>query len=229
MTREQIVERIVEIGIVPVVRAASGDEAIAMADAIGAGGVRALEITMTVPGAVDVIKQAVARYGDRFLIGAGTVLDAEQARACIDAGACFVVSPIVDEETVAFCRRAGVASLPGALTPTEVVRAWRAGADLVKVFPCSAVGGASYIKALKAPLPQIPLVPTGGVTLETAAAFFAAGASAIGVGGDLCDVQAIRRGQPDKVAATARAYVAAVQAARASGRLKSQVASPKSA
>ena len=215
MTRAAVVRRIVEIGILPVVRAASGAEAIAVADAIGDGGIRALEITMTVPGAVRVIAEAVARYGDRFLIGAGTVLDADQARACIEAGARFIVSPIVDEETIASCRRADVAVLPGALTPTEVVRAWRAGADFVKVFPCGAVGGASYVKALKAPLPEIPLVPTGGVTLETVGAFFAAGASAVGVGSDLCDLEAIRRGQPEKVAAMARAYVAAVQAARA--------------
>ena len=214
MTRADVVRRIMEIGIVPVVRAASGAEAIAVADAIAEGGVQALEITMTVPGAVKVIADAVARYGDRFLIGAGTVLDAEQARAVIGAGARFVVAPIVDEETIAFCHTSGVAVLPGALTPTEVVRAWRAGADFVKVFPCSALGGPAYIKALKAPLPDIPLVPTGGVTIDTVAAFFAAGASAVGVGGDLCDVQAIRRGHPEKLVAAARAYVSAVHAAR---------------
>ena len=196
-------------------RAASGAEAIAIGDAVAAGGIEALEITMTVPGAVKVVQEAVARHGDRLLIGAGTVLDGQQARACIAAGARFVVSPIVDEETIAVCRDAGVAILPGALTPTEVVRAWRAGADFVKVFPCSAVGGASYIKALKAPLPDIPLVPTGGVTLETVGAFFAAGASAVGVGGDLCDVAAIRSGRPEKITGAARAYVQAVQAARA--------------
>ncbi len=215
MTRAAVVQRIVEIGILPVVRAASGAEAIAVADAIGDGGIGALEITMTVPGAVKVIAEAVARYGDRFLIGAGTVLDADQARACVEAGARFIVSPIVDEQTIVWCRRVEVAVLPGALTPTEVVRAWRFGADFVKVFPCSAVGGASYVKALKAPLPQIPLVPTGGVTLETVGAYFAAGATAVGVGGDLCDLQAIRRGQPEKLATAARAYVSAVQAARA--------------
>ena len=215
MTRATVVQRIVEIGILPVVRAASGAEAIAVADAIGDGGIRALEITMTVPGASAVIAEAVVRYGDRFLIGAGTVLDADQARTCIEAGARFIVSPIVDEETIAWCRRADIAVLPGALTPTEVVRAWRAGADFVKVFPCSAVGGASYVKALKAPLPGIPLVPTGGVTLETVGAFFAAGASAVGVGGDLCDLQVLRRGQPERLAAAARAYVVAVQAAKA--------------
>ncbi len=209
MTREAVVRRIVEIGIVPVVRAASGTEAIAIADAIDAGGIHLLEITMTVPGAVDTIAEAVARYGDRFLIGAGTVLDAEQAGACIAAGARFIVSPIVDEETIAACRAANVAVLPGALTPTEVVRAWRAGADFVKVFPCSAVGGPAYIKALKAPLPDIPLVPTGGVTLQTVGAFFAAGASAVGVGGDLCDLQAIRSGHSKKIVTAARAYAAA--------------------
>jgi len=198
-----------------VVRAASGAEAIAVGDALGEGGIRALEITMTVPGAVRVIAEAVARYGDQFLIGAGTVLDEEQARACIDAGARFVVSPIVDVATIAACRRADIPILPGALTPTEVVQAWRAGADFVKVFPCSAVGGASYLKALKAPLPHILLVPTGGVTLETIGAYFAAGASAVGVGGDLCDLEAIRQGRREKLVAAARAYASAVQAARA--------------
>jgi 2-dehydro-3-deoxyphosphogluconate aldolase/(4S)-4-hydroxy-2-oxoglutarate aldolase len=216
MTRDAVVKRIVEIGIIPVVRAASEPEAIAVGDAIAAGGIEALEITMTVPGAVQVVKEVVQRYGDRLLIGAGTVIDAEQARRCIGAGARFIVSPIIDEETIAECRRAGVAVLPGALTPTEVVRAWRAGGDLIKVFPCGSSGGASYIKALKAPLPQVPLVPTGGVTLETVGSFFAAGASAVGVGSDLCDVEAIRRGQPEKVTATARAYVRAVKAVRVS-------------
>src|SRR5207247_6636281 len=134
----------------------------------------------------------------------GTVLDAEQARGCVDVGARFIVSSIVNGQTIAFCRSVGIASLPGALTPTEIVRAWRAGADLVKVFPCSAVGGPAYIKALKGPLPHIPLVPTGGVTLSTAPAYFAAGASAIGVGSDLCDVSAIRDGRPDRVTEAAR-------------------------
>jgi 2-dehydro-3-deoxyphosphogluconate aldolase/(4S)-4-hydroxy-2-oxoglutarate aldolase len=214
MRRQAIAERIMEIGILPVVRAASGAEAIAVGDALGDGGIRALEITMTVPGAVQVIAEAVARYGDNVLIGAGTVLDGDQARACIDAGARFVVSPMVDVDTIAVCRRAEIPVLPGALTPTEIVQAWRAGADFVKVFPCTAVGGASYIRAVKAPLPDIPLVPTGGVTLDTVGAFFAAGASAVGVGGDLCDVQAIRGGRRDKLVAAARAYVSAIQAVR---------------
>jgi 2-dehydro-3-deoxyphosphogluconate aldolase/(4S)-4-hydroxy-2-oxoglutarate aldolase len=214
MSRAHTLRRISDIGIIPVVRATSAAEAVAIGDAIVAGGIDALEITMTVPGAVDVVKEVVKRYGDRLLIGAGTVLDAEQARACVAAGARFIVSPIVDEGTIAECRHADVAIIPGALTPTEVVRAWRAGADLVKVFPCSAVGGASYIKALRAPLPQIPLVPTGGVTLDTVAGFFAAGAAAVGVGADLCNVVAVRRGDAHLITDTARAYVRAVQIAR---------------
>jgi len=215
MTRDAVVNRIIEIGILPVVRARSSDEAAAVSDAIGKGGIDALEITMTVPGAVQVIAEAVARYGDRFLIGAGTVLDAAQARACIAAGARFIVSPIVDEETIAACRGSDVPVLPGALTPTEVVKAWRAGADFVKVFPCGAVGGASYIRSLKAPLPDVRLVPTGGVTMQTVGTLFKAGASAVGVGADLCDVDAIRRGDAEQVTAAARAYVRAVQEARA--------------
>jgi len=214
MSRAATLRRIGDIGIIPVVRATSAAEAIAIGDAIVAGGIDALEITMTVPGAVEVMKEAVKRYGERLLIGAGTVLDADQARACISAGARFVVAPIVDEGTVAECRAADIVVVPGALTPTEVVRAWRAGADLVKVFPCSAVGGAAYIKALRAPLPQIPLVPTGGVTLETVAGFFAAGAAAVGVGSDLCNVSAVRSGHAHQITDAARAYVRAVQTAR---------------
>jgi 2-dehydro-3-deoxyphosphogluconate aldolase / (4S)-4-hydroxy-2-oxoglutarate aldolase len=214
MSRAATLRRISDVGIIPVVRATSAAEAIAMGDAIVAGGIAALEITMTVPGAVEVMKEAVKRYGERLLIGAGTVLDAEQARSCISAGARFLVSPIVDEATIAECRAADVVVVPGALTPTEVVRAWRAGADLVKVFPCSAVGGASYIKSLRAPLPQIPLVPTGGVTLENVAGFFAAGATAVGVGSDLCNVSAVRSGHAHQITDTARAYVRAVQTAR---------------
>jgi 2-dehydro-3-deoxyphosphogluconate aldolase / (4S)-4-hydroxy-2-oxoglutarate aldolase len=214
MSRASALRRIGDIGIIPVVRATSAAEAIAIGDAIVAGGIDALEITMTVPGAVEVMKEAVKRYGERLLIGAGTVLDADQARACISAGARFIVSPIVDEATIAECRAADIVVVPGALTPTEVVRAWRAGADLVKVFPCGVVGGASYIKALRAPLPQIPLVPTGGVTLDTVAGFFAAGAAAVGVGADLCNVSAVRSGHAHEITDTARAYVRAVQTAR---------------
>ena len=214
MTKTEILQRIRDIGIIPVVRASSADEAIQVVEAIRAGGVSLLEITMTVPGAVQVIETLSKQFRDEAIVGAGTVLDAQTASACIAAGAKFIVSPALNLETIAFCREHDVAVMPGALTPTEIVTAWNAGADFVKVFPCGAMGGASYIKSLKAPLPQIELVPTGGVTLTTAASFIQAGAAAIGVGADLVDVKAIRAGEADKVTAAARAYVAAVRSAR---------------
>jgi 2-dehydro-3-deoxyphosphogluconate aldolase/(4S)-4-hydroxy-2-oxoglutarate aldolase len=178
MEKSQVLERIKAIGIIPVVRASSGDEALQAVEAIKAGGLSVLEITMTVPGAVGIIEKIATRFGDDVLVGAGTVLNAETAKDCLHAGAQFVVSPALNLETIAFCRDAGCAIMPGALTPTEVVTAWSAGADMVKVFPCGAMGGASYIKSLKAPLPQIELVPTGGVSLKTAAAFIEAGSAA---------------------------------------------------
>jgi len=200
---------------VPVVRASSADEAMQVIEAIRAGGVPVLEITMTVPRAVKVIEQVADRYGSEIVVGAGTVLDPETARACILAGASFVVSPALNLETIEMCRRYSVAVMPGALTPTEVLTAWQAGADLVKVFPCGALGGAKYLKALKAPLPQIEMVPTGGVSLATAAEFIEAGAFALGVGADLVDTKAIRAGQPEKVTEAARSYVTTVREARA--------------
>jgi len=214
MDKTQVLQTIREIGIIPVVRAQSADEAMKAIDAIREGGVSLLEITMTVPGAVGVIEEVSQRYGAEALVGAGTVLDGETARACILAGAQFVVSPALNLETIAVCRRYGVAVMPGALTPTEVVQAWSAGADFVKVFPAGAMGGASYIKSLKAPLPQIELVPTGGVSLKTAADFIKAGASALGVGADLVDVKAIREGQAHVVTERAREFVRIVKEAR---------------
>lgn len=216
MTKTEILQRIRDIGVIPVVRASSADEAVQVVEAIRAGGVSLLEITMTVPGAVQVIQTLTKEFGDGAIVGAGTVLDAQTAAACIAAGAKFIVSPALNPETIAFCREHDVAVMPGALTPTEIVTAWNAGADFVKVFPCGALGGASYIKSLKAPLPQIELVPTGGVTLTTAASFIQAGAAAIGVGADLVDVKAIRAGEADKITAAAQAYVAAIRSARAS-------------
>ena len=142
------------------------------------------------------------------------MLDARSAEACIAAGARFIVSPGLDLDTVAFCRKAGVAIFPGALTPTEIITAWKAGADMVKVFPASAMGGASYIKAVKAPLPQIEMVPTGGVSVETAPAFIKAGAAALGVGGDLVDIEALRSGRGEVIAEKARKYIEALKAAR---------------
>ena len=214
--KAEVIQTIRETGIIPVVRAQSADEAMKAIDAIRAGGISILEITMTVPGAVGVIEEVSLRYGSEALVGAGTVLDGETARACIVAGARFIVSPSLNLETIEVCRRYGIAVMPGALTPTEVVQAWSAGADFVKVFPAGAVGGASYIKSLKAPLPQIELVPTGGVSLKTAADFIKAGASALGVGADLVDVKAIREGQPGLITERAREFVRIVKDARTS-------------
>jgi len=214
MKKDDVLKRIKEIGLLPVLRASSIDEALALAEAIEAGGVTALEVTMTVPGAIDVIRQLAQRTQGRILIGAGTVLDPETARACMLAGAEFIVSPSLNVKTIEICRRYGVAVMPGALTPTEVVTAWKAGADVVKVFPCSALGGAKYLKALKAPLPQIELIPTGGVSLSTAAEFLAAGAFALGVGGDLVNSKAIAEGKPEIVTQTAREYMEIIRKSR---------------
>lgn len=214
MNKQEVLRRVGEVGIVPVVRASSAEEAMQVVKAITAGGIPILEITMTVPRAVRVIEQVADAYGDEVLLGAGTVLDAETARACILAGASFVVSPSLNLATIEMCRRYSIAVMPGALTPTEVVTAWTAGADVVKIFPCGALGGAKYLSALKAPLPQIEMIPTGGVSLQTVKDFIAAGAFALGVGADLVDTKAIRAGEPEKVTAAARAYVAAVREAR---------------
>lgn len=215
MNKHEVLAKIREVGLVPVIRAESPEAAVRAIDAIRAGGVPIIEITMTVPGAVGLIEDMVRKYGKDAVVGAGTVLDPETARACILAGARFVVSPSLNLETIACCRRYGVAVLPGALTPTEVVAAWQAGADMVKVFPAGALGGASYIKALKAPLPQIDLVPTGGVSLKTAADFIKAGATALGVGADLVDPQALAAGQAGEITRKAREFVELVKAARA--------------
>ncbi len=204
-----VMERIRSVGLVPVVRAASADQAFAAVEAIRAGGIPILEITLTVPGAIDVIRQLTSRLGDDTLIGAGTVLDAETAQECVDAGAKFIVSPALDIPTIELCRRIGVPIFAGALTPTEILTAWKAGANAVKVFPANAVGGAAYLKSVKAPLPQIELLPTGGVNLQTAAAFIQAGAFALGVGADLVS------GDPATITEKARQYVAVVAAARA--------------
>ena len=208
MDRHQILQRIRDLGVVPVVRASSGQEALQLVESLKAGGIDVIELTMTVPGAVEIIRELCKSPG--AIVGAGTVLDAETARACILAGAQFVVSPATDLGTIALCRTYGVPIMAGALTPTEVVAAWKAGSDLVKVFPCGAVGGASYLKALKAPLPQIELVPTGGVSLETVGDFIKAGAAAVGAGADLVDPKKER----GYVTERARLYVQAVAKAR---------------
>jgi 2-dehydro-3-deoxyphosphogluconate aldolase/(4S)-4-hydroxy-2-oxoglutarate aldolase len=215
MEKLLVLKRIEEVGIIPVVRVESEEQAIAVAKVIGEAGIPILEITMTVPGAVRVIEKLSKRYGDEVLVGAGTVLDPEAARACIGAGAQFIVSPALNMQTIELCKQQAIAVFPGSLTPTEVVSAWQAGADAVKVFPCSAVGGAKYLRALRAPLPQINLIPTGGVSLSTAKDLISAGAWALGVGADLVNTRAIKAGEYDSVASKARSYVAAVREARA--------------
>ncbi len=216
MTKSEVLQRMKQTGLVPVLRATSITEALAIANAIAAGGVDVLEVTMTVPGAMDVIRTLV-RDEPRMLIGAGTVLDPETARACMLEGAQFIVSPATNVKTIEMCRRYACAILPGALTPTEIVTAWQAGADVIKVFPASAMGGAKYLKSLKGPLPQVDLIPTGGVSVATATEFLEAGAFALGVGADLADCRAIADGKPERITETARAYLRAIAAWRQVG------------
>jgi 2-dehydro-3-deoxyphosphogluconate aldolase / (4S)-4-hydroxy-2-oxoglutarate aldolase len=216
MTREQVRARVLEVGIIPVVRAGSAKQAIAAAVAVAAGGISIVEVTMTVPGALDAITQLVKTLGKEVIVGAGTVLDVDAARQCFDAGAEFLVSPGLDLGTVKAANQAGRLIMAGALTPTEVITAWKGGADFVKVFPASAVGGASYLKALRGPLPQIPLVPTGGVNLNTAADFLKAGASALGIGGELVLAAALTSGNVAQITELARRYVEIVQQVRES-------------
>jgi 2-dehydro-3-deoxyphosphogluconate aldolase / (4S)-4-hydroxy-2-oxoglutarate aldolase len=211
MDKTKIMQHMHKLGLVPVLRASSAQEAMTIADAILAGGVNILEVTMTVPGAIRVIEQLANHHGDKLLLGAGTVLDAETARNCLLAGAQFIVSPALDVRTIELCRRYSVPIMPGALTPTEIVTAWQAGADVVKVFPCSALGGAKYLKALQGPLPQIQLIPTGGVSLSTAEEFLAAGAFALGVGGDLVDAKAAREGRTSVITENAQKYIGIVK------------------
>ncbi|HXC87896.1 MAG TPA: bifunctional 4-hydroxy-2-oxoglutarate aldolase/2-dehydro-3-deoxy-phosphogluconate aldolase [Candidatus Cybelea sp.] len=215
MDKQEVRERIMEIGIVPVVRAASAGEACIAAEAVCQGGIPIVEITMTVPGAVELIRELVQNCGSEVLIGAGTVLNADAARRCIDAGAEFLVSPGLNLETVAFARGEGKLIMAGALTPTEVMAAWEAGADFVKIFPCGQVGGAKYIKALKGPFPQVPFIPTGGVNLSTAAEFLEAGSVALGIGGELVQADALKANKPEIIVENARKFLAIVKHTRA--------------
>jgi len=215
MTKGQILSFITDIGIVPVIRAASAESALKAVEAIYNGGIRAAEITMTVPGAIRALEKAADAFGDKLVLGAGTVLDPETARACMLAGAEFFVSPNLKLATIEMVKRYSKVVIPGALTPTEVLTAWEAGADIVKVFPCGNVGGAKYIKALKAPYPHIELIPTGGVNLETAGDFLKAGACAVAVGAELVDARSIQEGRLDVIEERARQYLAAIAKARA--------------
>ena len=214
MMKEEARTRVLSVGIVPVVRTSSLKKAMAAAQAVAAGGISIVEVTMTVPGALEAITQLAKDLGEDVLLGAGTVLDAETARQCFEAGAEFLVTPGVDLGTIKAANDAGKLILAGALTPTEVIAAWRAGADFVKVFPVSAFGGPKYIKALRGPLPQIPLVPTGGVNLNSAADFIRAGAAALGIGGELVSAAALNSGNTAHITELARQYLAIVQETR---------------
>src|SRR5689334_21313049 len=214
MTREQILSFITEIGIVPVVRTSSAEGAIKAIDAIYRGGIRAAEITMTVPGAIRALERVADQFGDKIVLGAGTVLDPETARTCMLAGAEFFVTPSLRISTIEIAKRYSKVICPGALTPTEVLAAWDAGADVVKIFPCGNVGGPKYIKALKGPFPHIEMIPTGGVNLETAGEFLKAGACAVAVGGELVDAKSVKEGRLDVIEERARQYLAVIAKAR---------------
>jgi 2-dehydro-3-deoxyphosphogluconate aldolase/(4S)-4-hydroxy-2-oxoglutarate aldolase len=214
MTKDQILSCITEIGIVPVVRSSSAEGAIRSVDAIYRGGIRAAEITMTVPGAIRALEKVADQFGDKLVLGAGTVLDPETARACMLAGAEFFVTPSLKASTIEVAKRYSKVVCPGALTPTEVVTAWEAGADIVKIFPCGNVGGPKYIKALRGPFPHIEMIPTGGVNLENAGEFLKAGACAVAVGGELVDAKSVKEGRFDVIEERARQYLAVIARAR---------------
>jgi 2-dehydro-3-deoxyphosphogluconate aldolase / (4S)-4-hydroxy-2-oxoglutarate aldolase len=216
MDKHAVRDRILHIGIVPVVRASSSAEARTAAEAVCKGGIPIVEITMTVPGAVEVIRELAKSFSpNELLVGAGTVLNPEQAQRCLDAGAQFLVSPGFNAKTVALAIAERRLIMAGALTPTEVIVAWEAGSDFVKVFPAGNVGGPKYIKALKGPLPDVPLIPTGGVNLQTAAEFLEAGAAALGIGGELVHPGHLKSGNTEAIVDAARTFVAIVKETRA--------------
>ena len=212
MTKDEVISRIISDGVIPVIRASSKEEALAGIEAIAAGGITTIEVTMTVPNAVELI--ADLSFREELLIGAGSVMDPETARDCINAGARFIVSPATNVDTILYCNDADIVVMPGALTPTEIANAWDAGADFVKVFPADSMGGAKYLGSLKAPMPDLRLIPTGGVNQETAADFIRAGAEAIGVGADLVDLKAVGEGRGADVTAAAKRYLEIVAEAR---------------
>jgi len=212
MKKDDVCSLIRKIAVIPAVRVSSGDDAHFAAEAVTRGGIPIVEITMTVPGAMELISHLCSR--GKLAVGAGTVLDIETARKCIDAGACFITAPSFDPAVVEFVAKANIPVLPGALTPTEVVEAWSAGADFVKVFPCGPVGGDRYIKALHTALPHIPLIAAGGVNQQTAAGFILAGATAIGVGTELIPTEAIERRQAERIRELARRFAKLVKDAQ---------------
>ena len=213
MTKEEVCNALRQIGIVPAVRVSSTDDAHFAVEAVADGGIPIVEMTMTVPGAIDVISH-VTRYHPNVIVGAGTVLKIETAQQCIDAGASFITAPNFSSPVVEFAAKHDVAVLAGALTPTEIVEAWETGSDFVKVFPCAPVGGEAYLRALNTALPQIPLIAAGGVNQQTARAFILAGATAIGIGKDLIPQDAIQRRQADRIRELAHRFLGFVQEAR---------------
>jgi 2-dehydro-3-deoxyphosphogluconate aldolase/(4S)-4-hydroxy-2-oxoglutarate aldolase len=215
-TKEKALGKIREIGLVPIVRAPSAEDALLAAEAIVAGNIGILEVTMTIPNAIGVMEKVASKFGDKLLLGAGTILDPETGRAAMLAGADFIVTPALSLPVIELARRYSKPIMAGALTPTEVLTAWQAGTDIVKIFPCGPVGGAKYIKALKGPFPQIEMIPTGGVNLETAPDFIKAGAYAVAVGSELIDLKSLREGKFDSITANAKLYLEAVRSARAS-------------
>jgi 2-dehydro-3-deoxyphosphogluconate aldolase/(4S)-4-hydroxy-2-oxoglutarate aldolase len=205
-----ILKRLIEGKVVAVVRLDNGDQLIKVAQALKAGGISAIEFTVPTPNSLEMIKQAAGYFGDDVILGAGTVLDPETARAAILAGAQFIVTPTLRLQTIELCHRYGKPVIPGALTPTEILNAWEAGADMVKVFPADAMGP-GYLKAVLAPLPQVRLAPTGGVSADNAAAYLKAGATALGVGGKLVDKAAVARGDWGAVTAEAERLITAIR------------------
>jgi 2-dehydro-3-deoxyphosphogluconate aldolase/(4S)-4-hydroxy-2-oxoglutarate aldolase len=220
MTRERISSAIVETGIVPVIRASSADHAVRAAEAVCRGGIPIVEITMTVPGAIHVMEKVADRLGDKVLIGAGTVLDTETARAALLAGAEFLVSPAFRPSVIEMSHRYSKPIMSGAMTPTEILTAWECGADFVKVFPAGNLGGPKYIRALKGPYPHIEMIPTGGVNLETAVDFLLAGSAALGVGADLVDAKSLSAGKMEVIEDNARKFLDCVVKARSLHRRK---------
>lgn len=213
-SREKALGLIRGVGLIPIIRVSTPEDAFHGVEAVVEGGVPIVEITMGVPNALRVMERVVEKFGDKVLVGAGTVLDPETCRAVLLAGGDFIVTPALDVRVIEAARRYGKISIPGALTPTEIVTAWQAGADMVKVFPCGPVGGPRYIKALRGPFPNIDLVPTGGVDLETTPQYFWAGAAAVGVGGELVASKALAEGKTEVITANARKFLEAVRSAR---------------
>jgi 2-dehydro-3-deoxyphosphogluconate aldolase/(4S)-4-hydroxy-2-oxoglutarate aldolase len=214
MEKREVFSRMISEALIPVVRVSSAKEAIDVADAIKEGGVSFIEITMSVQGAIDVIKELTQKYKDEIIMGAGTILDPETGRAALLAGAQFIVSPTLNLDLIQLAHRYSAVVIPGAMTPTEILAAWNAGADMVKVFPAGQLGGPEYIKAIRGPLPQVLLVPTGGVNLQNAGAFIKAGATALGVGGELVDKKAVKEKKFNIITENTRAFLKIIREAR---------------